>query len=121
MSVVYALLSVAGLVGTWFFNLRFLSSASELGYLEAWFVNDASSSAAVDIIVMALAASIFMLVEGFRLGLRVWALVLVPLSFAVAVAFTFPLFLAVRQRRLRHLSRERAAVAGDPLPAGGIA
>ena len=65
---VYLVLSLVGLVGTWWFNLSFFA-AGGTDYLGGWFANAASSSAAVDIIVMAVAACIVMVVEGRRLGL----------------------------------------------------
>jgi hypothetical protein len=102
----YSVLSIVGLVGTWYFNLQFFDQESELSYLEAWFVNPASSSAAVDIIVIAVMASVFMAVEGWRLRLW-WTWILIPLSFLVAVAFTFPLFLAVREVRLSNIERRQ--------------
>lgn len=98
----YCLLAVLGLIGTWYFNVQFFAQDSELSYLEAWFVNPASSSAAVDLIVIAAMASVFMAVEGWRLRIW-WTWVLIPLSFALAVAFTFPLFLAVREVRMFRL------------------
>ncbi|GAA4907955.1 uncharacterized protein DUF2834 [Actinomycetospora succinea] len=98
---VYAALSVIGLIGTWYFNLAFFAAGGG-DYVGGWFANAASSSAAVDIIVMAVAACIVMVVEGRRLGFRpVVTVLLVVLSFVLAVAFTFPLFLALRERRLR--------------------
>lgn len=93
-------LAGAGLVGTWAFNIAYFGEAADYGYLEGWFANPASSSAAVDIIVVALAGCLFMLVEGARLGWSKWVWVLVPLSFAVAVAFTLPLFLGLRELSL---------------------
>lgn len=104
LTAVYGFLSLAGLVGTWYFNLLFMAQDSDLSYLEAWFVNPASSSAAVDLIVIAAMASVFMAVEGWRLRIW-WTWVLIPLSFALAVAFTFPLFLAVREVRMFRLGR----------------
>ena len=97
---VYLVLSLVGLVGTWWFNIAFfLGGGSD--YLGGWFANAASSSAAVDIIVMAIAACIVMVVEGRRLGFRPLTIgLLVVLSFVIAVAFTFPLFLALRERSL---------------------
>ena len=96
----YLVLSIAGLLGTWWFNLSFITGGGG-DYLGGWFANAASSSAAVDIIVMAAAASIAMVVEGRRLGWRTIGLVLlVLLSFVLAVSFTFPLFLALRERTL---------------------
>ena len=48
---------------------------------------------------MAIAAVVFMIVEAKRVGLRrVWLYVV--LSGVTAMAFTFPLFLAMRERRL---------------------
>jgi hypothetical protein len=101
LAAVYLVLALAGLVGTWWFNIAFFA-AGGTDYLGGWFANAASSSAAVDIIVMAIAACLVIVVEGRRLGFRPVVLVLlVVLSFAVAVSFTFPLFLALRERRLR--------------------
>jgi hypothetical protein len=97
---VYLVLSLIGLVGTWWFNIAFFTSGGG-DYLGGWFANAASSSAAVDIIVMAVAACIVMIVEGRRSGFRPAVIgLLVVLSFLVAVAFTFPLFLALRERAL---------------------
>ena len=99
---IYLVLAVVGLVGTWYFNFEFFALNTEQSYLEAWFANPASSSAAVDIIVVALMGSVFMLVEGWRTKLQ-WTWILIPLSFLIALAFTFPLFLAIREIRLAKL------------------
>ncbi|WP_242504245.1 DUF2834 domain-containing protein [Promicromonospora panici] len=108
LAVAWLVLSLAGLIGTWAFNIAFMADPQGLGYLEGWFANPASSSAAVDIIVVAIAACLFMLVEGTRLGWARWVWILVPLSFAIAIAFTFPLFLGLRELALRR----RALPAG---------
>lgn len=99
MSLLYSGLAAAGLVGTWWFNLRF-DYSGELSYLEGWFANAAASSAAVDVIVTAIVASVFMLAESHRLGMR-WAWLLVIATPLTAIAFTFPFFLAWRERVLR--------------------
>ena len=52
----------------------------------------------------------FYVVEGRRLGMR-RAWVLVPLTFLLALAFTFPLFLALRERALAR--REPQGGASD--------
>lgn len=103
MFVVYLVLALVGGVGTWYFNLQPMGGS----YLGGWFVNPASSSAAVDLIVVALAACLFLVLESRRLGMR-FAWVLVPLSFLIAIAFTFPLFLAWREL---HLSRQPAELS----------
>ena len=102
--VLYALVAAGGLVGTWWFNA--VSIAAGESYLRAWFDSAASSSAAVDVLATALAACVFFIAEGRRLGMRnVW--VLLPLTFVAALAFTFPLFLAWRELTMR---RQAAAM-----------
>jgi hypothetical protein len=98
-AVVYFVLSAVGAVGTWYFNLRFRPTPDAPSYLEGWFANPASSSVAVDVIVVAAVACIFYVREAKRLGGRftILALALVPLTFVVALAFTFPLFLGLRE------------------------
>ena len=108
MRAFYALVAVAGLVGTWWFNLQHRGSAG--AFVGAVFATPASSSIGVDVLGVAVAASAFVVVEGRRLGMR-WAWVLVPLSAVTAIAFTFPLFLAWREHRL-------AGGAGAPGAAG---
>lgn len=104
---VYLALSVIGLVATWWFNLAFVAGGGG-NYLAGWFTNDASSSAAVDIIVAGTAACVLIVVEGRRLGWgRARLATLVVLSFVIAVAFTFPLFLALRERHLARVDGER--------------
>ena len=96
-SIVYLLLSVAGLIGTWYFNL--LAIRQGRNFLEDWSSTPAVSSATTDLLVAASAASIFMFYEGKRLKMKyVWLFILG--SFVTAIAFTFPLFLAFRERKL---------------------
>ncbi|WP_247826698.1 DUF2834 domain-containing protein [Arthrobacter antioxidans] len=98
--VLYCTAAIVGLIGTWSFNLAFVPTPEAPSYFEGWWVNAASSSIAVDVIVVAVVACIFFVVEALRLG-RTWlvvtAVILIPLSFAVAIAFTFPLFLGLRE------------------------
>lgn len=103
--IVYGALAVVGLAGTWYFNLTY---SGEVSYLAAWFANAASSSAAVDLLVAFTAGSIFMIAEGRRLGMRVpWLYVV--FGVILAFAFTFPLFLLVRERTLHAAQESRAA------------
>ncbi|CAB4741359.1 unannotated protein [freshwater metagenome] len=57
------------------------------------------SSLSVDLLATASAASIFIIIEGRRLGMR-WPWLYVLGSFVTAVAFVFPLFLAMRERHM---------------------
>jgi hypothetical protein len=104
----YGLASAVGLLGTWYFNLRYDGEAS---YVAAWFANAASSSAAIDLLVAFVAGSVFMVVEGRRLHMRApWAYPVAGL--VVAFAFAFPLFLLLRERALD--ADRRPVAAGTP-------
>lgn len=97
----YFALAIIGLLGTWYFNLQFFRAGSGQGYLEAWFANDASSSAAIDLIVILLMACVFFFREGLRIGWRwYWIALFVPFSVSVALACAFPLFLGLRELHL---------------------
>jgi hypothetical protein len=96
-SIVYLLLSVAGLIGTWYFNLLAIKQGRDL--LADWGSTPAVSSATTDLLISASAASIFMFYESKRLKIKYgWLFILG--SFVTAIAFTFPLFLAFRERKL---------------------
>jgi Terpene cyclase DEP1 len=93
----YGVLALLGLLGTWWFNIQAIRQGQD--YLPGWFANPAASSAAVDLLIVATAANILMIVEGRRVGMRrVW--LLIPLGLLVAVACAFPLFLAWRDWHL---------------------
>lgn len=108
LAIVWFALAAAGLVGTWVFNIAFVVDPGGIGYLEGWFANAASISASIDLLVVAAAAAIFMLVEGARLGWARWVWLLVVLSGVTAIACTFPLFLGLRELALRR--RDRRAI-----------
>ena len=101
---VYLAVAVIGLVGTAWFNVRSVVEPSGQSFLGAWFANPSVTSLSIDLLATASAASIFIILEGRRLGIR-WYWAYVVFSFVTAVGFTFPLFLAVRERRLDSLER----------------
>lgn len=98
-------LAGVGLVGTWTFNL--LSITAGRNYLGDWLGSGPSvNSLVVDVLVVLLACWVFMLVEARRIGIRrVW--IYLVLALVVALAFALPLFLAVRERRIRALRSGR--------------
>ena len=96
---VYLAVAAIGLAGTAWFNVRSMLEPSGQSFLSAWFATPAVSSLTVDLLATASAASIFMVLEGRRTGVR-WYWIYVIGSFVTAVGFTFPLFLAARERRL---------------------
>lgn len=109
---VYLAVALIGLVGTAWFNIQSVVNPSGDTFLAAWFANPSVSSLSWDLLATASAASIFIILEGRRLGIR-WYWAYVVFSFVTAVGFTFPLFLAVRERRLDQLART-ASAEGTP-------
>jgi hypothetical protein len=103
LAFVYLLLAVGGLIGTWWFNaLAVVQMVDFVGDLARG--GPAVSSITVDLLIAAIAGSVFIIVEAGRLRMRFGWLYVVA-SGLTAFAFTFPLFLAMRQRRLTRLAR----------------
>lgn len=97
-ALLYLALAVIGLIGTWAYNVTAIIERRD--FLGDWFGGGPSvSSLTTDLLVVAIAAVIFMIVEGRRLRMkRVWLIVLT--APVIALAFAFPLFLALRERAL---------------------
>jgi Protein of unknown function DUF2834 len=102
LAIVYLLLAAVGLIGTWTFNVLAVVQMAD-------FIKDlvtsgpAVSSITIDLLVVAVAGSVFIIVEARRLRMRFGWLYVVGAGLT-AFAFTFPLFLAMRQRRLTRLA-----------------
>jgi Terpene cyclase DEP1 len=100
-SWLYLVAAAGGLIGTAIYNIQ--GALNPMGgpgtIASTLFGNPLSASLSIDLLVAASAASIFMILEGRRLGMRLPWLYVVG-SFVTAIAFTFPLFLAMRERRL---------------------
>lgn len=96
----YLVVSIAGLVTAWVFNG--IASIQGQDYLRAWFGQEVDWVLSLDILIVAIAGSAFMIFEAKRLGIRrVWLYIVA--SGVTAFAFTFPLFLAIRERKLAEL------------------
>lgn len=98
--VVYLLLATAGLVLTWYHNIQFaLEGAGLNGFLQDAMVNHASSSLTLDVSIAAVTFAVWMWYEARRLVMPGRWLYLVA-TFGIAVAFSFPFFLFMRERHL---------------------
>ena len=112
-SITFLVLAVLGLVGTFAFNALAVVQARD--FFGDWFGSGpAVGSLGVDLLVVAVAGSVLIVVEARRLGMR-GAWIYIALSGITAFAFTFPLFLAMRERR-----RLALAQAPGTNPADGL-
>jgi hypothetical protein len=108
--VFYLVCSVAGLIFTWYFNIQFViehGGFSLVTFITENFVNNGSASIASDFIVVALVFLVWSFKEAKRLELRKWWLFFL-VTFTVALAFTMPLFMLVRERRIAALANNNS-------------
>jgi hypothetical protein len=90
-------LSISGLITAWIFNG--IAVMNQADYVNAWFVQPVDWVLSADLLIVAVAGSAFIILEGKRLGMkRLW--LYIALSAVTAFAFTFPLFLAMREKAL---------------------
>jgi hypothetical protein len=101
-AVAFLVVAGLGLVGT--VTMNALAIAQEQDFLAAWLESGpAIGSLTIDLLVVGVAAGAFVVIEARRLGMRhLWVYLLLAVLVALAVAF--PLFLAMRERRLSALS-----------------
>ena len=103
--IFFLILSIIGFITAWVFNG--IASVTGQNYLDAWFGSAVDWVLSLDILIVAVTGSAFMIFEARKLGMkRVWLYIL--LSGVTAFAFTFPLFLAVRERKLAALAANSA-------------
>ena len=99
----FLILSIIGLITAWIFNG--IASVTGQDYFNAWFGSAVDWVLSVDLLIVAIAGSALMIFEAQRLGMkRVWLYIV--LSGITAFAFTFPLFLAIRERKLSTQNNE---------------
>ncbi len=104
--VFYGAFALAGAVVPWYFNIRFMQESGQLLTPQMWlaggFVNSLTSSITTDFLIGTIPVLVWMIVEARRLGMRhTWFYVVT--TFLVAFAFSCPLFLLMREVRLRSL------------------
>lgn len=93
----YLVLAGVGFITAMVFNGIAVMNGENYG--TAWFGTAVDWVLSADLSIVAIASVVFMFAEATRLGMkRVWLYIL--LSGVTAMAFTFPLFLAMRERHL---------------------
>lgn len=105
LKYLYLLLALVALVVCWYYNLLFMMAGHGLmDFITAPSVSHATQSLAFDLLVATLAGSIWMVVEGRRIGIR-HAWIYIVVSFVVAFGFAFPLFLFHRECSMTRTSK----------------
>jgi Terpene cyclase DEP1 len=97
----YAAIGLLALPATWINNIAFMQQPNNsfMDFINAAYVNAAAASLSNDLLFIAIAASMFMAIEGKRVGVKyVWLYLI--FSGLVAISVTFPLFLLARHLKL---------------------
>ena len=101
----YLFLTVLGISYTWYFNIQYFQTVenpSLINFFKDAQSNFAGKSFGADLTVVVLTFFVFMIPESIRLKIKYWW-VLIPLTFLIAIAFTFPLFLYMRENTMEKL------------------
>ena len=99
LCLVYAAIAVVALVATWGPNLAYFPDQFFPDFINDLAATPASLSYTGDLLLLALAVVVFMVVEARKHAIRFVWLYIVG-GFATAIAFTFPLFMIARELRL---------------------
>jgi len=101
---VYLFLAIAGLIVPWYFNLQFISEEGGefpiRDFVAQGFATSGAASLTSDLLIGASAVTIWMIVECRRLKMKGLWLYLV-FTYLIAFAFACPLFLLMRERKLK--------------------
>ena len=98
----FLLLSIAGLIGTWYYNIQFFITAEDtsmLNYIAQTKTTFPAKSFNFDLLIGVGAFLLWYIPEARKLKMKLWW-VFIPLTFLIAFAFAFPLFLFFRERAL---------------------
>lgn len=112
----YGVLAFLALLATWHQNLHYFGGGAAPGsaFATFWketFANPAAASITLDLFLLVVAVSIWMVLEARRLGMPyVWLYIVVGALIAISV--TFPLFMLMRERRLATLGQVQPAITG---------
>lgn len=108
LQVIYGLFALCGIAFTMYFNIQFIiehGSFSIATFISENYINNASSSITNDFLVILLVFLIWSFFEAKRIAMPKWW-VYIALTFSIALAFSLPLFLLMRERHLAKVSSE---------------
>jgi hypothetical protein len=106
----YLLLAIFGLVYTWYFNMQFYlweTDTSISHFIDLTKTTIPAKSLVADLTVVVITFLVWMIYESLKLKIRFWWII-IPLTFLVAIAFSFPLFLYMRANRLEKIELKKS-------------
>lgn len=98
----YLAIAILGLISTGYYNLQFFQTETDTSitnFIRLATTTFPAQSISVDILVVVLTFFAWYIPEAIRLKMKHWW-VFIVLTFMVAIAFAFPLFLYFRERKM---------------------
>lgn len=108
---IFLLLAILGVCYTWYFNIQFYiteENTSILNYIAQTKTTFPAQSYGADLLVVVVVFFVWYIPEAIKLKIKYWW-ILIPLTFLVAIAFTFPMYLYMRQHKLDQLNAQQAS------------
>ncbi len=96
---IFLFISLLGICYTWYYNIQYFSyyeEASFFHFFELAQSNFAGKSFGADLSIVVLTFFVWFINDARKLKIKAWW-VLIPLTFLIAVAFTFPFYLYLRE------------------------
>ena len=107
---IYLFLALCGIVFPWYFNMQYFAitpDASIIDFFAQTRTTLPAQSIAVDISLVVVTFLVWLITESRRLKMHYGLVLLViAATFLVAIAFSFPLFMYLRERKLEKLNIE---------------
>lgn len=108
LQVIYGICAIAGVISTMYFNILFMiehNGFSLATFVSENYVNNASGSISNDFLVILAVFLVWSFFEAKRISMPKWWVYIVC-TFGVALAFSFPLFLLMRERHLSKIQNK---------------
>lgn len=102
---IYLFLALLGVCYTWYYNIEFYQTVDDTSitnFIAQTTTTFPAQSIVADLTVVVIVFFIWMFAEARRIKVKYWW-VLIPLTFLIAIACTFPLFLYMREVRLEKI------------------
>ena len=96
---IFLAIAILGLCYTWYYNILFFmkhDNTSIIYFFEVAQSNLAGKSFGADLTVVVLTFFVWMIPDARKYKVKYWW-ILIPLTFLIAIAFTFPLYLFLRE------------------------
>ena len=104
---IFLAIAILGLCYTWYYNILFFletENTSIVYFFEMAQINYAGKSFGADLTVVVITFFVWMIPDARKLKVKYWW-ILIPLTFLIAIAFAFPMYLYMRERRLEQLKQ----------------